>query len=54
MTQFRHTIQQHHLHMKSPVRLSHINLYHCDSSPSDIFPDTLMLKSFLSSRDMVS
>lgn len=38
MTQFRHTIQQHHLHMKSPVRLSHINLYHCDSSPSDIFP----------------
>ncbi|MDO5147416.1 MAG: AraC family transcriptional regulator [Eubacteriales bacterium] len=38
MAQYRHTIQHHHLHMKTPVKLSHINLYHCDAFESDIFP----------------
>lgn len=38
MTQFRHTIQHHHLYMQAPVRLSHINLYHCDLPKSEIFP----------------
>lgn len=38
MKQFRHTIQHHNLHMQAPVRLSHINLYHCDTPTSDVFP----------------
>lgn len=38
MKQLRHTIQHHNLHMQAPVRLSHINLYHCDTSTSDVFP----------------
>lgn len=36
MKQFRHTIQHHNLHMQAPVRLSHINLYHCDTPTSDV------------------
>ena len=38
MKQLRHTIQHHNLHMQAPVRLSHINLYHCDTPTSDVFP----------------
>ena len=38
MIQFRHTIQHHNFHMLAPVRLSHINLYHCDTPTSDVFP----------------
>lgn len=38
MKQFRHTIQHHNLHIQAPVRLSHINLYHCDTPTSDVFP----------------
>ena len=38
MKQLRHTIQHHNLHMQAPVRLSHINLYHCDTPTTDIFP----------------
>ncbi len=38
MKQFRHTIQHHNLHMQAPVRLSHINLYRCDTPTSDVFP----------------
>lgn len=38
MKQLRHTIQQHNLHMQTPVRLSHVNLYHCDTTTADVFP----------------
>lgn len=38
MTQLRYTIQQHHSHLKSTARLSHINMYHCESPASNIFP----------------
>ena len=38
MKQLRHTIQHHNLHMQAPVRLSHINLYHCDTPTTDLFP----------------
>ena len=38
MTQLRYTIQQHHINLKNSVRLSHVNLYHCNSSESNVFP----------------
>ena len=38
MAQTRYTIQQHHVNLKSSAKLSHVNLYHCDSPASNIFP----------------
>ena len=38
MTQTRYTLQQHHVNLKSSVKLSHINMYHCESPASNIFP----------------
>lgn len=38
MAQKRYTIQQHHINIRFPIRLSHINAYHCDSSVSNILP----------------
>lgn len=38
MTQTRYTLQQHHVNLKSSVKLSHVNMYHCESPASNIFP----------------
>ena len=38
MTQTRYTLQQHHINLKSSVKLSQINMYHCESPASNIFP----------------
>ncbi len=38
MPQIRHTIQQHYSNMRFPVKLSHINMYHCETPASNIFP----------------
>ena len=38
MTQTRYTLQQHHVNLKSSVKLSQINMYHCESPASNIFP----------------
>lgn len=38
MTQTRYTLQHHHVNLKSSVKLSHVNMYHCDSPASNIFP----------------
>ena len=38
MTQTRYTLQQHHINLKSSVKLSHVNMYHCESPASNIFP----------------
>ena len=38
MMQTRYTLQQHHINLKSSVKLSQINMYHCESPASNIFP----------------
>ena len=38
MTQTRYTLQQHHVNLKSSVKLSQVNMYHCESPASNIFP----------------
>ena len=38
MTQTRYTLQQHHVNLNSSVKLSHVNMYHCESPASNIFP----------------
>ncbi|MCI6858113.1 MAG: AraC family transcriptional regulator [Eubacterium sp.] len=38
MTQSRYTIQQHNINFKSPAKLSHMNMYHCESPAPNISP----------------
>ncbi len=38
MEQTRYTIQQHTIHVKSKIKLSHVNMYHCESDTHNIAP----------------
>ena len=38
MKQLRYTIQQYNLFSKTQIKLSHANLYHCETNNYDIFP----------------
>lgn len=51
MTQTRYTLQQHHVNLKSSVKLSHVNMYHCESPASNIFPGIRIQKLSLFKRD---
>ena len=50
MTQTRYTLQQHHVNLKSSVKLSHVNMYHCES-PASSFRGIRIQKLSLFKRD---
>ena len=51
MTQTRYTLQQHHVNLKSSVKLSHVNMYHCESLLQTSFRGIRIQKLSLFKRD---